>query len=348
MKNRVTKIMMLLTAAIFFTAGCSNSPDDAFDRSPPPPLMGYNGDFPVKIMGMVEVSGGSFELGKALGKGIRLSDGTYGPGADDTVVSTVTLTGFHIGKYQITQWQWQEVMTGNTNGINPNPSYFHGGRGREPFAGENQSKRPVENVSWYEAIVFCNRLSIIEDLDPAYSIKGSTDPDDWGPVPGSRNTIWDDVEIVSESTGYRLPTEAQWEYAAKGGSNNLNNHPGFTYAGSDNPNDVAWYDGNSGNRTHAVGLFSTKPNALGIYDMSGNVWEWCWDWWDSEYTEEAKTDPTGPSEPSSIAAHEGRVRRGGGCLDGTTSLRSINRNLYAPNYPFPRNGLRVVLPVVLP
>jgi len=275
---------------------------------------------PPAVTGLIEmvlVGGGSFELGRNLGTG---------GGSDVTPVSTVTLTSFYIGKYQVTQEQYQEVMGSN-------PSWFHGGSGREPAAGEVQEKRPVESVSWYNTIVFCNKLSMIEGLTPAYSISGSINPDDWGAVPTSRNATWDAVQIVPGSTGYRLPTEAQWEYAAKGGDGS----PGsYTYSGSNNADEVAWYSGNSGSRTHEVG--KKAPNFLGLYDMSGNVWEWCWDWWGS-YTSTAKTDPTG------AVSGNGRVMRGG-CWDNSAEfIRSAYRNVSYPSSRFDFIGFRVVRPV---
>ena len=331
-------LCQILFIAAILAAGCSNS-DDAFDN--PPPLVGYAGAFPVE---MVEVPGGNFRLGKELNPGdFRIDIITDPP--------KVTLTtGFRIGTYQITQWQWQVVMTGNTNGISPNPSAFHGGRGREPAAGENQSKRPVERVSWYDAIVFCNRLSIREGFTPAYRINGSTNPNDWGTVPRRRSAAWDAVEIVP-ATGYRLPTEAQWEYAAKGGHTSCGEGYSvcnatlagaccFTFAGSNNPNEVAWYSINNGNITHAVGL--KLPNGLGTYDMSGNVREWCWDIF-AAYTETDKTDPTGG--PPSGSYH---ITRGGGLNDSYTGIRSVDRGRTGTyTYPFTRSnhtGLRVVRP----
>ena len=154
------------------------------------------------LIEMVYVPGGSFELGRNLGSG---------GGWDTTPISTVTMSGFYMGKYPVTQEQYQAIMGSNPSTFNSNPA---------------------AGISWYYAIVFCNRLSVNEGLSPAYRINSSTNPDDWGAVPATWDdplrTTWDAVQIVDGSNGYRLPTEAQWEYAAKGG----NGSPGsYTYSG---------------------------------------------------------------------------------------------------------------------
>ena len=268
------------------------------------------------LVEMVLVPAGLFVMGKDLG--------TVTAG-DVTPVSTVTLTYFHIGKYPVTQAQYQSV-------IRTNPSYFIAANAGPPAAGEAEKNRPVEQVSWYDALVFCNTLSIREGLTPAYSIYGSTNPVAWGTVPTAANSAWDAVVLVIGSTGYRLPTEAQWEYAAKGGDGS----PGsYTYSGSNNVDDVAWYVDNSGSKTHEAG--KKKANGLGIYDMSGNVSEWCWDWYGS-YTSTIKTDPMGVSVGSN------RVIRGGYYSNDAVKVRSVYRYNSNPYSRFYLIGFRVCRP----
>ncbi|MCF0241335.1 MAG: SUMF1/EgtB/PvdO family nonheme iron enzyme [Treponema sp.] len=153
-------------------------------------------------------------------------------------------------KTEVTQKLYEEVM-------GENPSEFKG------------KNKPVEMVSWYDAVYFCNKLSQMFGLTPAYSLNGETDVTKWNYTPHKGNLIISGkVEWNKDADGFRLPTSEEWEYAAKGGQN-------FTYSGSDNLNEVGWYKENSGSKTHEVA--TKKANGYGLYDMSGNVCELVWD-----------------------------------------------------------------------
>ena len=199
---------------------------------------------------------------------------------DEKPVHEVTLDGFYIGKYEVTQAQWKAVM-----GTTIEQQRDKAAASKLYGVGDNS---PMYYVSWNEAVQFCQKLS--------------------------------------EMTGkkYRLPTEAEWEYAARGGQH----ADGTKYAGSNTIGDVAWYDGNSYGKTHPVG--QKKANGLGIYDMSGNVGEWCSDWYSEDYySRSSSVNPQGPLSGSY------RVWRGGD-LGNAVMNRVSFRSGIIPDY---RGGL---------
>jgi alpha-galactosidase len=217
---------------------------------------------------MVWVKGGKFSMGA----GAEQGKDAY---ADEKPVRSVTLNDFYIGKYEITQAQWESLM-GN------NPSLFKGERS------------PVERVTWEEVQEFIKKLN------------------------------------AQTGKNYRLPTEAEWEYAARGGAKSK----GYKYSGSNDINEVAWYGGNSEGRTHAVGL--KKANELGLFDMSGNVCEWCTDWYEY-YPLEAQTNPQGP------ASGYYRVLRGGNYFEIAEQERSTFRYGGMRNFSWKNIGFRLAM-----
>ncbi|MCU0287787.1 MAG: formylglycine-generating enzyme family protein [Acidobacteria bacterium] len=232
---------------------------------------------------MVLVPGGTFKMG--------CKDG----GSGEKPAHKIIVNDFSIGKYPVTQKEWRQVM-------NNNPSDWVG------------EKSPVEAVTWYDAVEYCNKRSQIEGLTPCYS--------------GNKPNI----VCNFAADGYRLPTEAEWEYAARGGAESKN----YKYSGSNNPDEVAWFNENSTFKTNPVGM--KKPNELGIYDMSGNVLEWCWDWFDRNYYKISPTDnPTGP-----ITDDVRRVLRGGWIAGTEVQISVTHRIAYKPSRLSYGIGFRVV------
>ncbi len=221
---------------------------------------------PVRDMKFVEVKGGCFQMGDTFGDG----------GSDEKPAHEVCVDDFSIGKYEVTQAQWEAVM-----GSNPSRFKQCGGN------------CPVEDVSWNDIQKFIKKLNSQTD------------------------------------SFYRLPTEAEWEYAARSGGKSEK------YSGGNDVDSVAWYDSNSGRQTHPVG--QKQPNGLGIYDMSGNVWEWCQDWYgDGYYESSPKDNPQGPSSGSR------RVLRGGSWYNYALFMRATSRYRFNPVGRDSGNGFRLV------
>jgi formylglycine-generating enzyme required for sulfatase activity len=237
-------------------------------------------DAVIEMPNMVSITGGSFRRQLDLWR-----------------TSTVTVAGFQMSKTEITQALYEKLM-----GFNP--SWFKG------------PKRPVEKVSWYDAVTFCNRLSHQMGFPLAYQINGLS------------------VKLVPQASGFRLPTEAEWEYAARAGKTTL-------YAGANEPNPVAWFDLNAhhqGRRspdygTHNVGL--KAGNGFGLFDMSGNVWEWCQDWY-GPYPQGDVQNPVG------ALSGAGRVSRGGSWFHEPYYARVDVRYADGPYLAYSFQGFRVV------
>jgi len=210
-------------------------------------------------------------------------------------VHDVTLNSFYIGQYEVTQGEYEAVMGSN-------PAQYYG----------VDDNYPVYYVTWFNAVEYCNALSEQESLTPCYNLS------DWS--------------CDFSADGYRLPTEAEWEYAARGGVNWTDD---YRYSGTtDNLGDYAWYDSNSGNQTNEVG--TRLPNQLDIYDMSGNVWEWCNDWYSSSYYDSSPVNnPTGPDSGST------RLERGGSWGDNVFHGRIANRGNGNPILSFLNIGFRI-------
>jgi len=250
---------------------------------------------------MILINGGTFMMGSPPDE----------PGHDNTeVLHQVNLSSFYIGKYEVTQAEYQEIM-------GENPSRFKG------------KNLPVEYVSWEDAILYCNRRSRKEGLTPFYEIEQ---------IPGG-GTIT--TQNYATANGYRLPTEAQWEYAARAGTTT----PFFT--GDNITTDQANYRGNRPYNNNAKGIYrrrttvvgSFPPNPWGLYDMHGNVWELCNDHFRANYPKDMQTDPV-------FLTKNGRnfVRRGGSWEDSGEKARSAWRDYIPQHFSLDTVGFRVVLP----
>jgi formylglycine-generating enzyme required for sulfatase activity len=260
-------ISRLLALTLLIVTGC-----DSATEEPPAAQQPSSGTLPTVTessnsigMDFKHLPGGTFQMGEV------------------SENHKVTLSqSFQMGVYEVTQAQYEQVM-GN------NPSHFKGGN------------NPVEQVSWDDAVEFCQKLSALPEEKAAGRV-------------------------------YRLPTEAEWEYACRAGTTTA-----YSFGDDETQlSDYAWYDENSGDTPHAVG--GKKANAWGLYDIHGNVWEWCSDWYDGDYYKSSPvSDPQGPSEGSS------RVPRGGSWPYSARFCRSAYRDFNSPDYRNLDLGFRLVL-----
>ena len=228
---------------------------------------------------------------------VYVEAGTFGFGRLIENNHNVSLSGFYLSKYELTQGEWNRFM-------------------RPANVSSPGDRMPVDNISWRQVVTYCNGRSDAEGLTRAYRITGS----------GNNEVITCDFN----ANGYRMPTEAEWEYAAKAGYL-------YNYSGSDEPADVAWYKGNSAGRTHQVG--GKEPNAKGLYDMTGNVSEWVWDFFSTDFIRNLSSfiNPKGPAEGTQ------RVIRGGSIINGEgRNLNILWREKGYQRDAYPYVGVRLV------
>ena len=237
---------------------------------------------------MISIAGGEFMMG-----GVASN-------------SLITLSSFYLSETPVTQKQYFYI-TGQ------NPSKLQG------------DDKPVEMVNWCEAVIYCNILSITQNLTPCYSIGTITDLRSFE----ATSPVWKRVSCNFLANGYRLPTEAEWEYAARGGKN----CDAFQFSGSSDINQVAWYGENSDITSHPVG--TKKPNSLGLFDMCGNVTEWCWDYFENEFIPKAQLNPRGPNTGNMHS------KRGGSWLDDSQQCTVFFRSGSIPAGKSSSLGFRV-------
>jgi formylglycine-generating enzyme len=240
---------------------------------------------------MVRVGGTIFRMGDAVGDGY----------SNERPMHAATVATFYISRHEVTQKEWQAVM-------GRNPSHFS----IDDYPIELRwNDMPVEQVTWLHAVEYCNKLSVMKGFEPCYTINGSA------------------VSCDFTRSGFRLPTETEWEYAAKGGGLSS----GYRFAGGNDINEVGWYRVNSRGATFPEE--QKKPNELGLFDMTGNVFEWCWDWYGA-YGSSPVVDPRGP------AAGSVHVIRGGAWGSDERECRTTYRAWGAPTDWGTNIGFRIV------
>ncbi len=257
--------------------------------------------------GMVLIPSGSFMMGSP--------EGELGQGSDEEQHEVTLTQAFFLDATEVTQGEWESLM-GNT-----------------PSKNSGCSTCPVERVSYWDALAYANALSASEGLPACYDLSGCTGS------PGTASYDCSGVALTSSDgtpygcVGFRLPTESEWEYAYRAGTTTAFYSGGISKTGCNEPNlaEIGWYCGTAAGQTHPVG--GKAPNAWGLYDMAGNVWEWVWDWHGSYPT-------TSVEDPMGVTGGSKRVIRGGGFYDFASYLRAAYRGVLPPGYAGDDRGFR--------
>ena len=246
---------------------------------------------------MVKIEGGTFLMGS--------KDNDKLAQIDEKKQHQVKVNSFELSKFEVSVWQWKKFVSATKSKMPEKQSWGW------------KDNYPINGITWEEAVTYCNWLSATEKLQPVYSKNGPN------------------YVCNFYANGYRLPTEAEWEFAARGGKL----AKATNYSGSDNANEIAWHKTNSNKSPHTIGTKS--PNKLGVYDMSGNVWEWCWDWYsENYYTNDKINNPRGPE------MGEKRAVRGGSWDSELNCLRTANRVSTYPGKTHEFYGFRISRSIV--